>query len=165
MIIQGEKIWGATYFQEPVQLTSSCTFFNFHELVKYSKYFRIATLLKHLLVFPFVDCNLRMLPVWCSDRIITEHGAVGLVRISIGNQSTWRKPVPLPFFPPQILCDLSWDWTQDITVGSQQLIYLSYGTALNNLFIFSLFSNSRPHSIYYFIYEYIQETPSFLWGI
>lgn len=68
-----------------------------------------------------------------------DDGEIAGMMIGRGNRSTLKKPAPLPFFPQQILYDLSWDRTQAATVGSQHLIYLSYGTALNNLFTFSLF--------------------------
>jgi hypothetical protein len=47
-----------------------------------------------------------------NDRIIIEYGAVGGMRIGRGNQSTWRKPEPVPLCPPQILHDLAWHQTQ-----------------------------------------------------
>jgi hypothetical protein len=50
-----------------------------------------------------------------------ERGAVGGMRIGRGNQSTQRKPAPVPFCPPQIPYDLTWDWTQPAVVGSRQL--------------------------------------------
>jgi hypothetical protein len=97
--------------------------------------------------------------------MINEYGAVGLVRISVGNRSTRKKPAALPFFPQQILYDLSCDWTQAATVGSQHLIYLIYGTALNNLFIYSLFSNSRSHYFFFFSFMNIYRKSPHLWGM
>jgi hypothetical protein len=44
-------------------------------------------------------------------------GAVDAM-IGKGNQSTGRKPAPVPFYPPQISHDLTWAatlWNQQIT--------------------------------------------------
>jgi hypothetical protein len=46
-------------------------------------------------------------------------GAIGGMKI--GNQSTWRKPAPVPLRPPQITHDLTWALTQATAVGSQRL--------------------------------------------
>jgi hypothetical protein len=43
------------------------------------------------------------------------------MRIARGNQSTRRKPAPVPLCPPQIPHDLTWAWTRAATVGSRQL--------------------------------------------
>lgn len=50
-----------------------------------------------------------------------ERGTVCEMRINRGNQSTWRKIVPISIGTPQILHNLTWDWTQAIAVGSWQL--------------------------------------------
>jgi hypothetical protein len=50
-----------------------------------------------------------------------ECGAVGGMKIGRGNQSTRRKPPPVPLCPPQIPHDLTWDRTQPTVVGSQRL--------------------------------------------
>jgi hypothetical protein len=52
--------------------------------------------------------------LWMID---DERGAVGGVNIGRGNQSTGRKPAPVPLFPPQIPHDLM-DWTLGAAVGS-----------------------------------------------
>jgi hypothetical protein len=41
-----------------------------------------------------------------NDRMINEYGAVGGMGIGKENQSTWRKPAPVPLCPPQIPRDL-----------------------------------------------------------
>jgi hypothetical protein len=48
-------------------------------------------------------------------------GAVGGMRIGIGDRSTWRKSTPVPLLPPQIPHDLSWVRTQAATLGSRRL--------------------------------------------
>jgi hypothetical protein len=50
-----------------------------------------------------------------------DYGAVGGMRIGRGNGSTRRKPAPVPFCPPQIPHDLTWDRTRAAAVGSQPL--------------------------------------------
>jgi hypothetical protein len=50
-----------------------------------------------------------------------EYGAFGGMRIDRGNQSTRRKPAPVPICPPQNPHDLTWDVTQAEEVGSQRL--------------------------------------------
>jgi hypothetical protein len=50
-----------------------------------------------------------------------ERGAVGGMRIGRGNQSTRRKPAPMPLCPPQISHDLTWDRIRAAAVGSRQL--------------------------------------------
>jgi hypothetical protein len=53
--------------------------------------------------------------------MIDECGVVGGMRIGRGNRSTQRKSVPVPFCPPQIPHDLTWDRTWIAVAGSQQL--------------------------------------------
>jgi hypothetical protein len=53
--------------------------------------------------------------------MIDEYGAFGGIRIGRGNQSTQRKPAPVPLCPPQIPHDLTWDRTWATAVGSQWL--------------------------------------------
>jgi hypothetical protein len=48
-------------------------------------------------------------------------GAVGGMRIRRGNRSSWRKPAPVPLFPPQIPHDLIWSQTRAAAVGSRLL--------------------------------------------
>jgi hypothetical protein len=43
------------------------------------------------------------------DRMINECGAVGGKKTGWGNQSSQRKPVPVPLCPPQIPHDWTWD--------------------------------------------------------
>jgi hypothetical protein len=43
------------------------------------------------------------------------------MRTGRGNQSTWRKPAPVPLCPPQIPYDLTWDRTRAAKVGSRRL--------------------------------------------
>jgi hypothetical protein len=50
-----------------------------------------------------------------------DYGAVGGMRIGKGNRSTRRKPAPVPFCPPQIPHDLTWDRTRAAAVGNQRL--------------------------------------------
>jgi hypothetical protein len=63
----------------------------------------------------FSFCYLMMLSVTrqysVNDRMINENGAVGGTKIGRGNQSTWRKPASMPYYPPQIPHDLTWDQT------------------------------------------------------
>jgi hypothetical protein len=55
-------------------------------------------------------------------RIIEDdYGAVGGMRIGRGNQSTRRKPDPVPLCSPQIPQDLTWDRIRAAAVGSQRL--------------------------------------------
>jgi hypothetical protein len=48
-----------------------------------------------------------------------ECGTAGGMRIGRGNQSTRRKPAPVPLYPPQIPHDLTWTRTRAAAVGSQ----------------------------------------------
>jgi hypothetical protein len=41
--------------------------------------------------------------------MINKHEAVGGMRIGKANRSTWRKPAPMPFCPPQIPHDVTWE--------------------------------------------------------
>jgi hypothetical protein len=50
-----------------------------------------------------------------------ECGAVGGMRIGRGNWSIRRKPVPVPFCPPNIPHDLTWARTRAPAVGSRRL--------------------------------------------
>jgi hypothetical protein len=50
-----------------------------------------------------------------------DYGAVGGMRIGRWNQSTRRKPAPMPLCPPQIPHDLACDRTRAAAVGSQRL--------------------------------------------
>jgi hypothetical protein len=50
-----------------------------------------------------------------------ECGAVGEMRIGRRNRSTRRKVAPVPFFPPQIQQDLTWDQTRTAAAGGQRL--------------------------------------------
>jgi hypothetical protein len=50
-----------------------------------------------------------------------ECGAVGGMRIGMGNHSTRRKPAPMLLSPPQIPHDLNWARTQASAVGSRLL--------------------------------------------
>jgi hypothetical protein len=50
-----------------------------------------------------------------------ECGAVGGMRIGRGNQSTRRKPAPVPLCPPQIPHDLIWARARTAAVGSRRL--------------------------------------------
>jgi hypothetical protein len=52
---------------------------------------------------------------------IREPGAVDGMRIAKGNQSTQRKPAPVPLYPPQVPHDLTWDQTEATMVGSWRL--------------------------------------------
>jgi hypothetical protein len=51
-------------------------------------------------------------------------GAIGGMRIGRGNQSTQRKPVPVPLCPPQMPHALTWAWTKAATVGRWRLTAL-----------------------------------------
>jgi hypothetical protein len=53
--------------------------------------------------------------------MIDEYLAVGGMIIGRGNQSTWKKPAPVPLCPPQIPHNLTWDRTRAAAVGSQRL--------------------------------------------
>jgi hypothetical protein len=46
-------------------------------------------------------------------------GAIGGMKIGRGNQSTWRKPAPVPHCPPQIPHDQTWARTRAAAVGSE----------------------------------------------
>jgi hypothetical protein len=50
-----------------------------------------------------------------------DYGAIGGMKIDRGNRSTGRKPVPVPFCPPQIQLDLIQARTRVAAVGSQRL--------------------------------------------
>jgi hypothetical protein len=54
------------------------------------------------------------------QRIISDRGAFGGIRIGRGNRITRRKPVPLPLYPPKISHDLAWHRTLATVEGSQQ---------------------------------------------
>jgi hypothetical protein len=53
--------------------------------------------------------------------MINEYGAVGGMINGTRNRSTWKKPVPVPLFPPQIPHDLTWNQTRAAAVGSRRL--------------------------------------------
>jgi hypothetical protein len=53
--------------------------------------------------------------------MIDEYGAFGEIKISMGNLSTRRKPATVPFCPPPIPHDLTWDRTWAAAVGSLRL--------------------------------------------
>jgi hypothetical protein len=52
-------------------------------------------------------------------------GAIGGIRIDRGNQSTQRKPAPVPLCPPQIPHDLAQARSRASVVESQQLTALA----------------------------------------
>jgi hypothetical protein len=62
-------------------------------------------------------------------RITNEFGGVGGMISARGNWSTWRKPSTVPFCLPQILHDLTWDWTWAAAVGKPVANHLNRGTA------------------------------------
>jgi hypothetical protein len=87
-----------------------------------------------------------------------ERGAVGGMRIGRGNQSTRRKPAPVPLCPPQIPHDLAWPRTPDRRGGKPATNRLSYGTVsasskYNQVFpgwlmkAMKSFSKYRPHAV------------------
>jgi hypothetical protein len=41
--------------------------------------------------------------------MINEYGAIGGIKVDRWNQSTQRKPLPLPLFAPRILPDTTYD--------------------------------------------------------
>jgi hypothetical protein len=49
------------------------------------------------------------------------YGAVGGMRIGMGNRSTRRKPAPVPLCAPQIPHELTKDRTRAAAMGSQRL--------------------------------------------
>jgi hypothetical protein len=57
-----------------------------------------------------------------------DNGEIGGMMIGKGNQSTRRKPAPVPLYPPQTP-HAARTRTQASGVGSQPLNNLSYGTA------------------------------------
>jgi hypothetical protein len=71
--------------------------------------------------------------------MINEYGAVGGI-IGRGNRSTRRKSAPVPFCPPQIPHDLTWDRTQAAVLGSQLLLFLQLITEIL-IFAFILIKN------------------------
>jgi hypothetical protein len=76
-------------------------------------------------------------PLGCllyQSQVIDECGAVGGMRIGRGNQSTRRKPAPLPLCPPQNPHDLTWDQTRAAAVGSRRL---------------TTWAMARPYSLHY----------------
>jgi hypothetical protein len=56
-------------------------------------------------------------------------GAIGEMRIGMGNRSTQKKPAPAPLCPPKIPHDLSWVRIRAAAMGSQQTNRLTYGAA------------------------------------
>jgi hypothetical protein len=76
-------------------------------------------------------CCLTTVSVWrlynVDYRTIYEYGAVCGMRIRSADWSILRKAAPVPFCPPQIPHDLTWDGTRAAEVGSQQLTAISYG--------------------------------------
>jgi hypothetical protein len=48
-------------------------------------------------------------------------GAIGGMKIGRGNRSTWRKPAPAPFCPPQIPLDQTRARTRAAAVGSHKM--------------------------------------------
>jgi hypothetical protein len=50
-----------------------------------------------------------------------DYGAIGGMKIGRGKRSTWRKPAPAPFCPPQIPLDQTRARTRAAAVGSQRL--------------------------------------------
>jgi hypothetical protein len=57
--------------------------------------------------------------------------AVGGMRIGRVNRSTWRKPAPMPLFPPQIPYDLTWAWTRASEVESRRVTGTAYPRTLH----------------------------------
>jgi hypothetical protein len=73
-----------------------------------------------------------------------ECGAVGGMRIDRGNQSTGRKPAPVPLCPPQIPHDLTRARTRATAVGSRRLTdwaMVRSTTKSNFYFFFFYFSH------------------------
>jgi hypothetical protein len=65
-----------------------------------------------------------LMTVWASRlyRTINECRAVDGMMTSMGNQSTWRKPSPVPHWQQQIPYDVTWDRTRAATGWSHRLI-------------------------------------------
>jgi hypothetical protein len=80
-----------------------------------------------------------------------ECGAVGGMRIGRGNQSTWRKPAPVPLRSPQILHHLTWARTWAAAVGSRRLT--AWGMAWPPMYtmfsVFSFHSSLFPQTLSY----------------
>jgi hypothetical protein len=75
-----------------------------------------------------------------------ECGTVGGMKIGRGNQSTGRKPAPVPLCPPQIPHDLT-DQTLDTAVGSWRYppeLYHGQGYILSNTKV----TSSRLYSMF-----------------
>jgi hypothetical protein len=75
--------------------------------------------------------------------MFNEYGAIGAMIIGRKNWSTSRKPAPLQLRSPQIPHDLTWDKTQAIMVGSQELL----AWAMVWLYIFYRYCYCLIHSI------------------
>jgi hypothetical protein len=59
-------------------------------------------------------------------------GAIGRMKIGRRNQSTLRKPAPVPLCPPQIPHDHTWAQTPGRRGGKPATNHLSYGAAFVN---------------------------------
>jgi hypothetical protein len=87
-------------------------------------------------------------------------GAIGGMKIVRGNRSTWRKPAPAPFCPPQIPLDQTRARTRAAVVGSQRLtawamarLYLHfrkkiYKNAVELMICNLIFENRFPQFIF-----------------
>jgi hypothetical protein len=64
-------------------------------------------------------------------QITDEYAAFGEKRTGRGNRSTQRKPVPVPFCPPQIPHDFICDRTRAAAVGCQRIMSFHSGSTLN----------------------------------
>jgi hypothetical protein len=63
--------------------------------------------------------------------MINAYGAIGAMRIGMGNQSTWKKPAPLQLCSPQIPHDLTEDPGHH--GGKPAATCLSYGVVVHML--------------------------------
>jgi hypothetical protein len=85
--------WGASWFSSSLQEWDSVTWYGSHWLAYCTS------------------------PRWYDG----DFGAIGGMRISRGNRSIRKKPVPVPLCPPQIPYDLTRVRTRDSAVGSRRL--------------------------------------------
>jgi hypothetical protein len=109
----------------PVTLTGVCQVFlirvGLHQLESLPYYV--------LLLFLWEGWNwihLARRPQFCllyQSRMIDdyEYGTVGGIKIGRGTRSTRWKPAPMPLSPPQIPCDLTWNWNRAAAVGNRRV--------------------------------------------
>jgi hypothetical protein len=81
-----------------------------------------------VLFFLVTSGGVKLSPLGTSDRVINDEcGAVGRMKISKANRSTWRKLTLVSLCPRQIPHDVTWAQTRAAAVESWRLLLLLVG--------------------------------------